>query len=132
MLIDERGTTMPLEQVVTHIAFRPFVPSPQVLAYAVLPPLGGLDTNANRGIGIEYLSGSTAMLLSEWPKQQFSVAFGQGQAGVANCTPVHYSAQALAWTTPRNVVMTIQADGSAAPATVEAEAHRLIRRGACR
>lgn len=130
LLIDQRGTTMPLEKVVTHLSFRPFMPSAQVLAYAVLPPIGGLDTDQTRGIGIEYMAGSNAMLLSQWPKGNFNIAFGHG--GLANCAPVHYSAQALAWTTRRNVLMTLQPDGSIPPAAVEAEARRLIRDGACR
>ena len=132
LLLDERGTTMPFEQVVTHIAFRPFVPSSQVLAYAVLPPLGDLDTNEHRGIGIEYVVGGSAMVLSQWPRQRFDIAFGRGEAAVKPCTPTHYSTQAVAWTTARGLVMTLQPDGAVPPAAVEQEARRLIRSGACR
>lgn len=132
LLIDERGTTMPFEQAVTHLSFRSYVPSSQVLAYAVLPPLGGADTDANRGLGVEYVAGSDAFLLSEWPKQHFAVAFGQARLGLEPCTPVHYSAQAVAWTTPSNLVLTLQPDGMAPAAAVDREAHRLVRAGACR
>jgi hypothetical protein len=131
MLVDQRGTTMPLEQVVTHIAFRPYIP-PQTLAFAVLPPLGDLDTNEHRGIGIEYLAGNDAMLLSQWPKQAFSIAFGKGETVLVPCTPTHYSTTSLAWTTPRGLVMTLQPDGAMQPAAVEREARRLIKAGACR
>ena len=82
LLIDGRGTTMPLEQVVTHLAFRPYLPRAQTLAYAVLPPLGDLDTDSHRGIGIEYEAGHEALLLSEWPKQRFTIAFGHGEPAV--------------------------------------------------
>ncbi|HKE37382.1 MAG TPA: hypothetical protein VKB39_08115, partial [Candidatus Baltobacteraceae bacterium] len=77
LLIDGRGTAMPLEQAVTHIGFRPYVPA-QAIAFAVLPPLGDLDTNEHRGLGVEYQAGRNAMLLSEWPKQGFSIQFGHG------------------------------------------------------
>ena len=130
LLIDERGTTMALEQVVTHIAFRPYVPA-QAIAFAVLPPLGDLDTNEHRGIGVEYQAGRNAMLLSEWPKQGFSIAFG-GAGILTNCKPAHYSTTSVAWTTPGNLVMTLQPDGPVDAPEVDREAQRLIRAGACR
>lgn len=130
LLIDGRGITMPLEQVVTHIGFRPYVPD-QAIAFAVLPPLGDADTNEHRGIGIEYQAGRNAMLLSEWPKQGFSIGFGH--AGVLNeCRPEHYSTTSVAWTTPGNLVMTLQPDGPIDASDVDREAQRLIRAGACR
>jgi hypothetical protein len=131
ILLDQRGTIMPFQKAVTHISFRPFVPS-QVLAYAVLPPLGGDDTDANRGLGIEYGAGRTAMVFSQWPKQRFAIAFGHGGTTMETCTIAHYSPQAVAWTTPAGVVMTLQPDGNASPATIDREAQRLIRAGACR
>jgi hypothetical protein len=132
MLIDQRGTTMPLEKAVTHIAFRPFVPSQQVLAYAVLPPLGDLDTDAHRGLGIEYVSSGRAMLLSQWPKQDFMIAFARSVGPLAPCTLAHYKADGAAWITAHNVVMTLQPDGSVSPAVIDDEARRLMRAGACR
>lgn len=129
LLIDGRGTTMPLEQVVTHIAFRPYVPA-QAIAFAVLPPLGGSDTNEHRGIGVEYQAGRNAMLLSEWPKQGYSIQFGHG--GVLECRPEHYSMTSIAWTTPGKLVMTLQPDGPVDITEVDLEAQRLIGAGACR
>lgn len=130
LLIDGRGTTMPLEQVVTHVNFRPYIPA-QAMAFAVLPPLGDLDTNEHRGVGVEYLAGHTAMLLSEWPKQQFSIQFGHSGV-LAECRPEHYSTTSVAWTTPGNLVMTLQPDGPVDPPAIDREAERLIRSGACR
>jgi hypothetical protein len=132
MLIDQRGTTMPLEQAIGHVVFRPFVPSSQILAYAVLPPLGDLDTDAHRGLGIEYVSNNRAMLLSQWPKQDFMIAFARAHGPLAPCTLAHYKADGAAWLTSKNVVMTLQPDGSVAPAVVDDEARRLMRAGACR
>jgi hypothetical protein len=132
MLIDGRGTTMPLEQAVSHIVFRPYIPTSQVLAYAVLPPLGDLDTDAHRGIGIEYVNNGRAMLLSQWPKQDFMIAFARSVGPIAPCTLAHYKADGAAWLTNANVVMTLQPDGSVAPSVVDDEARRLMRAGACR
>jgi len=133
MLIDQRGTTMPFEKAVGHIVFKPYVPSTQVLAYAVLPPLGDLDTDAHRGIGIEYVApGNRAMLLSQWPKQDFTVAFARSTGPLAPCVLAHYKADGAAWVTSQDVVMTLQPDGSVAPSAVDDEARRLMRAGACR
>jgi hypothetical protein len=132
LLIDQRGTTMPLTQAITHVAFQPFIPAAQVLAYAVLPPLGDVDTDEHRGLGIEYVSNGESMLLSQWPKQGFTIAFGRDVASAAACTPVHYKNDGVAWLTPHNVVATLQPDGNVAPSTVDNEARRLIRAGACR
>ncbi len=129
LLIDGRGTTMPLEQVVTHIAFRPYVPA-QAVAFAVLPPLGASDTNEHRGIGVEYRAGRSAMLLSEWPKQGFTIQFGHG-GGLGDCRPEHYSTTSVAWITPGKLVMTLQPDGPVDATDVDREAQRLIRAGAC-
>ena len=130
LLIDGRGTTMPLEQVMTHVTFQPYVPA-QAMAFAVLPPLGDADTDPHRGVGIEYLSGRNALLLSEWPKQQYSIQFGRSGM-LVGCRPVHYSTTSVAWTTPGNLVMTLQPDGPAEAATIDREAQRLIAAGACR
>lgn len=130
LLIDGRGTVMPLEQVVTHLAFRPYVPA-QAIAFAVLPPLGGADTNEHRGIAVEYQAGRNAMLLSEWPKQGFIIQFGHGGA-LSECRPEHYSTTSVAWTTPGKLVMTVQPDGPVDETDVDREARRLIAAGACR
>ena len=132
MLIDERGTTMPLEKAVGHIIFRPYMPSSQILAYAVLPPLGDLDTDAHRGLGIEYVSNGHALLLSQWPTQNFTIAFVGNGGHLEPCTLAHYKADGAAWVTRANVVMTLQPDGSVAPSVVDDEARRIMRAGACR
>jgi hypothetical protein len=117
MLIDERGVTMP--------------PS-GVLAYAVLPPLGDVDNDAHRGLGIEYVTNDRAMLISQWPRQNFTIAFARGKGAIAPCTLAHYKADGAAWVTPHDVVVTLQPDGSVAPSVVDDEARRLMRAGACR
>ncbi|HTA39683.1 MAG TPA: hypothetical protein VK760_11425 [Candidatus Acidoferrales bacterium] len=132
MLIDERGTSMPFEKAVTHVVFRPYVPAGQILGYAVLPPLGDLDTDAHRGLGIEYVTANRAMLLSQWPKQDFTIAFAHTMGQIRTCTLAHYKADGAAWLTSSNVVMTLQPDGSVSPAVVDDEARRLMRAGACR
>lgn len=132
LLLDQRGTIMPFERAVTHIAFRPLIPSTQVLAYAVLPPLGGTDTDAHRGLGIEYVMHRRALLLSQWPKGPFDIAFGTKGANTPPCTPTHYSPTGIAWITTKDVVMTLQPDGNIPNQALEAEARRLIRAGACR
>ncbi len=76
MLIDDRGIVMPLEEAVTNrISYKPWIPPRQILKYAVIPPLGDLDTPDHRGIAIEYQFKNQAMLLSEWPKQNFTLLF---------------------------------------------------------
>ena len=129
LLIDGRGTTMPLENAVTHISFRPYVPA-QAMAFAVLPPLGDADSDEHRGLGVEYQAGRNAMLLSEWPKQGFNIEFGR--SGILSpCRPAHNSTTSVAWTTPGNLVMTLQPDGPVDAADVEREAQRLVKLGAC-
>ncbi|HZY98515.1 MAG TPA: hypothetical protein VFE36_02995 [Candidatus Baltobacteraceae bacterium] len=129
LLIDGRGTIMPLEKAVTHIAFRPYVPA-QAIAFAVLPPLGDLDINDHRGLGVEYQAGRNAMLLSEWPKQGYTIQFGRSGI-LRECQAEHYSTTAVAWTTPGNLLLTLQPDGPVDGAEVNREAQRLIRAGAC-
>ena len=123
---------MPLEQAILHVSFRPYLPTSQILAFAVLPPLGGADTDANRGLGIEYLAGQDAMLLSEWPKQQFAMSFGRERPDLAPCVPLHYSTQAVAWTTHGRLIFTLQPDGKVSAVAVDSEARHLVRAGACR
>ena len=133
MLIDDRGIVMTLESAIAKIDYRPWVPPDQVLKYAVIPPLGDLDTPKHRGIAIEYERGRQAMLLSEWPKQNFSLLFLHNQdVSAAPCTIAHYKADGIAWTTRGKLAMTLQPDGSADPKAVEKEARRLIAAGACR
>jgi hypothetical protein len=131
-MIDDRGITMPLEDAVTKISYRPWIPRRSILKYAVIPPLGGADTPENRGIAIEYDDGGAAMLLSEWPKQNFALLFLHGQdISVSPCTIAHYKTDGVAWTTRGPLAMTLQPDGTVSPKRVEAEARRLIASGAC-
>jgi hypothetical protein len=133
LLIDDRGITMPLDEAVTKISYRPWIPPVQVLKFAVIPPLGDLDTPAHRGIAIEYASGRQPMLLSEWPKQNFTLLFLHNKdISVAPCETAHYKADGVAWTTHGKLAMTLQPDGTTDPKMVEAEARRLIAAGACR
>ena len=131
-LIDQRGTTMPFEKAITHISFKPYIPTDQITAYAVLPPLGDIDNDAHRGVGIEYVVGGNSMFISQWPKQGYTIAFGSEVGAVGNCKPVHYMTNGVAWVTPHDVVVTLQPDGNVAPSTIDTEARRLVRAGACR
>jgi hypothetical protein len=104
-----------------------------VLKYAVIPPLGDQDTPQNRGIAVEYEQGHVAWLLSEWPKQNFTLLFLKGQdISFTPCTVAHYKSDGVAWTTRGRLAMTLQPDGSVPVRAVEAEARRLIAAGACR
>jgi hypothetical protein len=132
LLIDRRGVTMPLGEAVTDIAYRPWLPPGRVLKYAVIPPLGNDDTPRNRGIAVEYESSGRALLLSEWPKQNFSLLFLRN-VDIAHvpCKVVHYKPNGLAWTTHGNLAMTLQPDGDLDSGTLSAEAQHLIAAGAC-
>ncbi len=132
LMIDDRGVTMPLEEVVTKISYRPWIPPNQVLKFAVIPPLGDLDTPEHRGVAVEYVSGNKPMLLSEWPKQNFTLLFLHQDISVRPCTVAHYKADGVAWTSRTKLAMTLQPDGTMGAKQVEAEARRLIAAGACK
>ena len=134
LMIDDRGVVLPLADAVTKIAYRPWIPpGVQVLKYAVIPPLGGDDTPQNRGIAIEYENNKVAWLLSEWPKQNFTLLFLKSQdITFAPCGIAHYKPDGVAWTTRGKLAMTLQPDGNVTGAAVEAEARRLIAAGACK
>jgi len=132
LLIEDRGVTMPLEKVVTFINYRPWIPPGQALRFAVIPPLGNEDTPNNRGVAIEYVSAGQAMLISEWPKQNFALLFLHNQSITTTpCSIAHYKADGVAWTTRGKLAMTLQPDGDVNPSVVEKEARRLIAAGAC-
>jgi hypothetical protein len=132
MLIDDRGIVMPLEEAVTKISYKPWIPRRETLKYAVIPPLGDLDTPAHRGIAIEYQYKNQAMLLSEWPKQNFTLLFLHGEdITLTPCKIAHYKADGAAWTTKSNLAMTLQPDGNVSPRDVDAEAQHLMASGAC-
>jgi hypothetical protein len=133
MLIDGRGIVMPLEEAVTKISYRPWIPPRTIVKYAVIPPLGDLDTPAHRGIAMEYTYGKSAMLLSQWPKQNFTLLFLHGRdITFSPCRVAHYKADGVAWTTRGKLAMTLQPDGDVDPKAVDAEARRLIAAGGCR
>ena len=133
MMIDDRGIVMPLEQAVTKISYKPWIPPGQVLKIAVIPPLGGDDTPANRGVATEYQQGPTMWLLSEWPKQGFALVFLRGKdITIDNCQLGRFKADGVAWTTKGKLAMTLQPDGAASPSEVDKEAKRLMSVGACK
>lgn len=131
MLIDTRGVTMPLEQIVTKIAYRPYIPRVQGLQFAVIPPLSGTDTPDRRGIAIEYAAGKNAMLLSEWPSQHLPVTFDGVNVVLRPCTAERFDKSSIAWSSRNGLVMTLQPDGALPAGAVAAEAHRLMASGAC-
>jgi hypothetical protein len=133
MLIDDRGVVMSLDDAMTKISYRPWVPPRQILKFAVIPPLGDLDTPDHRGIAMEYTYRKTAMLLSEWPKQNFTLLFLRGNdITFTPCEIAHYKADGVAWTTHSKLAMTLQPDGSVDPRAIDAEAKALIAAGGCR
>ncbi len=132
LLLDERGTIMSLAKLQRNVDLRPFVPVPNPLAYAALPALGGPDTPANRGVGIEYIAPSgTRMILSQWPKQNYQLNFISKDLTATPCVPVIFMHENVAWTSRRGALMTLIADGEASRGAIEREARRLLARGAC-
>lgn len=125
LLLDSRGVRVPLESALKQIAFRPFIPGPQVAAVALVPPLGGEDRRESHGVAIEYANAGDALVLSEWPRLGFEVTGSP-------CAPVAYKPDGLLWTTRNGLVMTLQADGTVKPSRIVHEVHRLFQAGACR
>jgi hypothetical protein len=133
MLIDARGVVMPLDQAMTKISYRPWIPPRQALKFAVIPPLGDLDTPDHRGIAVEYRYGTSQMLLSQWPQQNFELTFAHNSDITATpCEIVHYKSDGVAWTTRTRLAMTLQPDGNVNSKDVDTEARRLIAAGGCR
>ena len=132
LLLDERGTIMSMAKLRRNVDLRPFEPVPHPLAHAALPGLGGPDTPANRGVGIEYVAPSgTRMILSEWPKQNYQLNFISKDLTATPCVPVIFMHENVAWTSKRGALMTLIADGEASRGAIEREARRLLARGAC-
>jgi hypothetical protein len=132
LLIDQRGVATTLQRAVHVVSFKPFLPRAAYSAVAVIPPLGNQDTPANRGLAFEYRAGGRTMVLSEWPAQNFRIAFANNDVSATPCKPVKYSHDGVVWTTPHGLVMSLQPDGNAGVAQVAGEARALIARGACR
>ncbi len=123
---------MSLAKLRRNVDLRPFIPVPNPLAFAALPGLGGPDTPANRGVGIEYVTPSgTRMILSQWPKQNYRLNFISKDLTATTCTPVIFMHENIAWTSKRGALMTLIADGEASRGAIEREARRLLARGAC-
>lgn len=131
MLIASRGVPMPLAQAMQKITLRPKLPNAQILAFAVIPPLGGADTPAHRGIAIEYVVHGGRVLLSEWPRAGFTFAIGMHDITQSPCTLLRYSPTNVMWENRRNVVMTLQPDGPVRPNVIDAQARRLLASGTC-
>ncbi len=129
MLIDDRGVTMPLTKVMTQTRLHPFLPVATHQVYAVIPPLGGRDTRATRGIAIEYdgYHGSR-VLLSEWPAQTFSIRFGTHNVSGNPCSLVEYDPGRFAFSTRQGLVATVQGDGGSRRADVKASAEAAMAR----
>ena len=131
-LASQRGVSMPFDNAVRRIAFRPFVPSRQLVDVALIAPLTGDDVKANRGIAFEYASLGDALLLSEWPKPSRQLTAGAAlDLGGAPCRPEKFKEDGVLWSTHRGVIMTLQPDGKIKPLRIMKEAQRLVRVGAC-
>jgi hypothetical protein len=122
------------------IAFAPFSPPRHVLVVALLPPFRGADVKANRGIAFEYADDTAThrYALAQWPAHGGSIErFAPLRNGDAACTDARTfrrteGPDGIVWSTPRGLVMTLQADGTNDARTLEAEWRKLILRGACR
>lgn len=124
LLAAQRGVVMPYERARREIVFRPMIPSAQIVAVAAIPGLGHDDAPRTRGIAFEYARKGRAMLLSEWPRQNFRIA--------QTCRPTPFVDGALMWATGKtSLVMTLQTDGPADRSALNEEARRLTTSAAC-
>jgi hypothetical protein len=137
-LLGRRGVDTPEQDALLGIAFKPFVPTHRYVLTALLAPYHGSDTRENRGIGYEYREGGRLYVLSQWPANGRSAAlFPNLKISEPNCTDVHAfpggaQSRGIVWSTPRGTVVALQSDGSSTALQLQAEWHRLVRRGACR
>jgi hypothetical protein len=122
---------MPLDRAVRQIAFRPVFPAAKLIAIAAIPGLGNDDSRRTHGIAFEYARRGDALLLSEWPVQQFRIVVGPQDLNATPCRPQAFKADGYIWTTRKGLVMTLQPDGDVPPVRVETEARRLAAGGAC-
>jgi hypothetical protein len=124
LLAAQRGVVMPYARARSEISFKPMIPSAQIIAVAALPGLGHDDAPRTRGIAFEYARKGRAMLLSEWPRQNFHI----GNV----CRPAPFTDGALMWATRKtSLVMTLQTDGPADQSVLNDEARRLTVSAAC-
>jgi hypothetical protein len=138
-IIERMGVTMTISAVRRAIAFRPFAPSRRILGVALLPPFHGEDVRPNRGIGFEYADfAERRYALAEWPANGGTLAhFRALSPQEPDCPGAHTFSRerkpnGIVWSTPRGLIMTLQADGANDARTLELEWSKLIRRGACR
>lgn len=124
LLAAQRGRVMPYARAREEIAFRPVIPSSQLLAVAALPGLGHDDSRRTHGIAFEYARKGHALLLREWPRQGFRIG--------AVCRPERFDGDTVVWTTRNaSLVFALNADGPARPSVVDEEARRLTTGSAC-
>ena len=127
LLIDDRGIVMPLDKVMRQVAFRPYLPMQGRQVFAALPPLGGADTRATRGLGVEYSGKNGAQVVrSEWPAQSFTIRFGKHDLSASPCTLAEYDPGKFAFTTKTNLVETVQGDTGSSRADVQASAQEAL------
>ncbi|MBV8582260.1 MAG: hypothetical protein JO225_02630 [Candidatus Eremiobacteraeota bacterium] len=119
------------------IGFRPFVPDPNPVQVALVPPFHGGQLSANEGIAYAYGHRGRDWIMQEWPRNGGSLAAFAALPAEPRCADVHAiggtaKLRGVAWTTPRGIVMALTPDGAAEPRTILGEFRRLVRRGACR
>lgn len=129
-LASHLGVSTPFEIAVRGIAFRPYLPARQFLEVALVAPLTGADTRANRGIALEYVAAGQALVLSEWPMPA-NLRLGEQEPAAAPCQVTSMKADTAMWTTHGRMLMTLRPDGKVKPSRIFSEARRLLRRGAC-
>jgi hypothetical protein len=133
------GVEMPESAARHGIAFRPFAPPRRILTVALIPPFRGDDVRANRGIAYEYIDATgRRYALAQWPSNGGGtsgfIPLPQPEPGCPDARRFSRGPRpsGIVWSTPRGLVMTLQADGASDARTLETEWRRLIRRGACR
>lgn len=119
------------------IAFRPTRPDTAVEDVALQPPFYGGQVSANEGIAYTYERAGRTWILSEWPRNGGSLDAFAPFTGPAACAGSHAvgspaKPRGIVWSTPRNIVLSLVADGHAPKNALAAEQRRLARRGACR
>ncbi|HEV7180682.1 MAG TPA: hypothetical protein VGN11_12480 [Candidatus Baltobacteraceae bacterium] len=129
-LASHLGIATPFEKAVRGIAFRPYLPSRQLLDVALIAPLTGADTRANRGLALEYVAAGQALVLSEWPASARRTG-PEPPPTAGPCEIVAFDANTALWSTRSGTLMTLRPDGKVKPSRIFAEARRLLRRGAC-
>lgn len=132
MLIESRGVVTPFTAAVKSIAFRPIVPSSQMAAVALIPPISGEDSRKTHGLAIEYAGRGDALLLSQWPRPNVAIEVDGTDITARPCAPVAYKTDGLIWSTRSGLVMTLQPDGKVPLSRLAREAHRLLAAGGCR